>query len=98
MTPNHPVQFDVEYPDDPDRLSTAFRLVFALPTLVLLAALGGTAFGGGGGDCALLFIGLASGLVVIPRRCVHGGFGVRRWCDSTDVPFGREGGWAPRAS
>ncbi|MEP6625527.1 MAG: DUF4389 domain-containing protein [Acidimicrobiia bacterium] len=66
MTPNHPVEFDVEYPDRPlDRVSTLFRLVFALPVLVLLAALGGPAFGGGGGDW-LFFIGLASGLVVIP--------------------------------
>jgi Domain of unknown function (DUF4389) len=66
MTPNHPVQFDIEYPDHSlDRLSTAFRLVFAIPILALLAALGGTAFGGGGGDW-LFFIGLASGLVVVP--------------------------------
>ncbi len=66
LTPNHPVEFDVEYPDRPlDRVSTLFRLVFALPILVLLAALGGPAFGGGGGDW-LFFVGLASGLVVIP--------------------------------
>ena len=66
LTPTHPVEFDVEYPDRPlDRLSTLFRLIFALPILVLLAALGGPAFGGGGGDW-LFFIGLASGLVVIP--------------------------------
>ena len=66
LTPTHPVEFEVEYPDRPlDRLSTLFRLIFALPILVLLAALGGPAFGGGGGDW-LFFIGLASGLVVIP--------------------------------
>ncbi len=66
LTPAHPVEFDVEYPDRPlDRVSTLFRLVFALPILVLLAALGGPAFGSGSGDW-LFFIGLASGLVVIP--------------------------------
>jgi Domain of unknown function (DUF4389) len=66
MTPNYPVEFDIEYPDRPlDRLSTAFRLVFAIPILVLLAALGGPAFGGGSGDW-LFFVGLASGLVVVP--------------------------------
>ena len=48
LTPTHPVEFEVEYPDRPlDRLSTLFRLIFALPILVLLAALGGPAFGGG---------------------------------------------------
>ena len=67
MTTNHPVEFDVEYPDHPlDRVSTLFRLIFALPILILLAALGGPAFGGGGGGDGLFFIGLASGLVVIP--------------------------------
>jgi hypothetical protein len=66
MTSNYPVEFDIEYPDRPlDRLSTAFRLIFAIPILVLLAALGGSAFGGGGGDW-LFFIGLAGGLVVVP--------------------------------
>ena len=35
LTPTHPVEFDVEYPDRPlDRLSTLFRLIFALPILV----------------------------------------------------------------
>jgi hypothetical protein len=67
VTPTHPVEFDVEYPDRPlDRLSTLFRLIFALPILVVLAALGGPAFGGGGGGDWLFFIGLAGGLVVIP--------------------------------
>ena len=66
MTPNYPVEFDVEYPDRPlDRVSSFFRLVFAVPILVLLTALGGPAFGGGGGDW-LFFVGLASGLVVVP--------------------------------
>jgi len=65
LTPNHPVEFDVDYPDRRlDRVSTLFRLVFALPILVLLATLGGPAFGGGGDW--LFFVGLASGLVVIP--------------------------------
>ena len=66
VTSNHPVEFDVDYPDRPlDRVSTLFRLIFAVPILVLLAALGGPAFGGGGGDW-LFFVGLASGLVVVP--------------------------------
>ena len=65
-TSNHPVEFDVEYPERRlNRVSTLFRLVFALPILVVLAALGGPAFGGGGGDW-LFFVGLASGMLVIP--------------------------------
>jgi hypothetical protein len=65
-TSNHPIEFDVDYPDRPlDRVSTFFRLLFAVPILVVLAALGGPAFGGGGGDW-LFFVGLASGMLVIP--------------------------------
>jgi hypothetical protein len=65
-TTSYPVEFDVEYPARRlNRVSTFFRLLFAVPILVVLAALGGPAFGGGGGDW-LFFIGLASGLLVIP--------------------------------
>ncbi|MEY2464128.1 MAG: hypothetical protein QOH64_2266 [Acidimicrobiaceae bacterium] len=67
MTPNHPVGFDVEYPDRPlDRVSSFFRLLFAVPILVVLAAIGGPAFGAGSDSGGLFFIGLASGLLVIP--------------------------------
>ncbi len=66
MTTNHPVEFDVEYPEGRlNRVSTFLRLLFAIPILVVLAALGGPAFGGGGGDW-LFLVGLASGLLVIP--------------------------------
>jgi hypothetical protein len=65
-TTNHPVEFDVDYPDRSlDRVSTFFRLLFAVPILIVLAAVGGPAFGGGGGDW-LFFVGLASGMLVIP--------------------------------
>jgi hypothetical protein len=67
MTPNHPVGFDVEYPDRPlDRVSSFFRLLFAVPILIVLAAMGGPAFGAGSDSGGLFFIGLASGLLVIP--------------------------------
>ncbi len=66
MTPNHPIQFNVDYPERRlNRVSTFFRLLFAVPILVVLAALGGPAFGAGGGDW-LFFVGLASGLLVFP--------------------------------
>ena len=66
-TPSHPVEFDVDYPDRQlDRVSTFFRLVFAVPVLVVLAVLGGPALGAGRDGGGLFFIGLASGLVVVP--------------------------------
>ena len=67
MNPIHPVEFGVDYPDRPrDRVSTLFRLVFAIPILVVLAVLGGPALGAGRPGGGLFFIGLASGLVVVP--------------------------------
>ena len=38
----YPVQFSVEYPDrDLDRLRTAFRIIVAIPILIVLGAIGG---------------------------------------------------------
>jgi hypothetical protein len=52
----YPVQFSVEYPDrDLDRLSTAFRIIFAIPILVVIGAIGsgwGSWGGGGNGEWA----------------------------------------------
>ena len=40
----YPLTFSVEYPDrDLDRVTTAFRIIVAIPILILLAALGGGA-------------------------------------------------------
>src|SRR6266513_4271589 len=47
----YPVQFSVEYPDrDLDRLSTAFRIIAAIPIVIVLGAIGGGwgSWGGGG--------------------------------------------------
>lgn len=42
MAMPYPVQFDIDYPDQPrNRLTTAFRAVLGLPLLVLLAAFSG---------------------------------------------------------
>ncbi len=46
----YPVQFSVEYPDrDLDRLTTAFRLIVAIPILIVAATLGRDAGGYGSG-------------------------------------------------
>jgi hypothetical protein len=38
----YPVQFSVEYPDrDVNRLTTGFRLIVAIPILIVAAAVGG---------------------------------------------------------
>jgi Domain of unknown function (DUF4389) len=49
----YPVRFAVEYPDrDLNRLTTAFRLIVAIPILILAATLSGEASGSYGGDAA----------------------------------------------
>ena len=67
MAAPHPVEFDVDYPDRQlRRVSTLLRAVYAIPILIVLAFLGGPALGAAGDNGGLYFIGLASGLVVIP--------------------------------
>jgi hypothetical protein len=45
------VQFSVEYPDrDLDRLTTAFRIIVAIPILVVLGTLGSSSWSGSWGD------------------------------------------------
>jgi len=49
MVSNYPVQFDVDFPSRPlDRLSTAFRLLAAIPIVVVLTMLSGETFRDGG--------------------------------------------------
>ncbi len=49
----YPVQFSIEYPDrDLNRLTTAFRLIVAIPILILAATIGGEAGGGWGDDAS----------------------------------------------
>jgi hypothetical protein len=46
----YPLTFSVEYPDrDLDRVTTGFRIILAIPILILLAAVGGGEAGGNGG-------------------------------------------------
>jgi hypothetical protein len=47
----YPVEFSVDYPDrDLNRLTTAFRLIVAIPILIVLGTLGGGEWGGGWKD------------------------------------------------
>ena len=75
-TPTYPVQFAVDYPDrELDRLTTAFRLIVAIPILIVAGSVGGHegAFGSGGhgatfaaGTGGLLF--LAPLLMIVFRQ------------------------------
>ena len=48
MISNYPVQFDVDYPTRPlHRLTTAFRFLIAIPIVVVLTMLSGSAFDNG---------------------------------------------------
>jgi hypothetical protein len=45
MVNTYPVQFDVDYPSEPlNRLTTAFRFLIAIPIVVVLTMLSGSAF------------------------------------------------------
>jgi hypothetical protein len=52
----YPVRFDVEYPERLSRLTTAFRLLWAIPVFIVLAAVSGAASGGRGDDGGGLFL------------------------------------------
>jgi Domain of unknown function (DUF4389) len=72
----YPVQFSVDYPDrDLNRLTTAFRLIVAIPIVIVLATIGGEGGGGsyagehwrwGAGTAGLLF--LAPLLMIVFRQ------------------------------
>ncbi len=66
----YPVQFSVEYPDrDLDRLTTAFRIIVAIPILIVLGAIGGAEWSswsdGNGGNGASFAAG-GGGVLFFP--------------------------------
>jgi hypothetical protein len=64
----YPVRFSVEYPDrDLDRLSTAFRIIAAIPILIVLGAIGGGwgSWGGGAGNGEMVAAG-GGGILFFP--------------------------------
>src|SRR5207245_2381705 len=61
MVSSYPVQFDVDYPPKPlNRLTTALRLLIAIPIVVVLTMLSGQAFGDNGHSERELVIGGAA--------------------------------------
>jgi uncharacterized protein DUF4389 len=65
---HYPVEFSVEYPDRPlGRLTTAFRIIVAIPILVVAASIGGDdARWGSAGHSSTIALGSAGGLVFLP--------------------------------
>ncbi len=60
----HPVQYSVDYPDRPlNRLTTFFRLVVAVPILIVIGLVEGSGYGYSGGRTWAVG---AAGLVVLP--------------------------------
>ncbi len=57
----YPVQYDVDYPDRKlNRLTTFFRIFTVIPIAIVLAAVSGATYGGGGGEDAYGY-GVAAG-------------------------------------
>jgi hypothetical protein len=64
---DYPVRFSIEYPDRPlNRLTTAFRLIAAIPIMILAATLGGEAWGGTGHSVGPGAAVGAGGLLFLP--------------------------------
>jgi hypothetical protein len=64
--PDHPVEFDVEYPDRPlNRLTTFFRPLVAIPIVAVLCLLLGASSGGGGSSGDVVVVS-GGGLLVLP--------------------------------
>jgi hypothetical protein len=82
MVSSYPVQFDVDYPSRPlNRLTTAFRLVIAIPIVVVLTMLSGQAFGDNGQSERELVIGGAAVFVPLVLMLVFRQKYPRWWFD-----------------
>jgi hypothetical protein len=65
----YPVQFSVEYPDRAlNRLTTAFRIIVAIPIVIVLGGIGGAwgSWSGGSGNGAWVASGGAAGILFFP--------------------------------
>ncbi|MCC7366146.1 MAG: DUF4389 domain-containing protein [Dehalococcoidia bacterium] len=65
-TSDYPVHFAIDYQEGPrDRLSIGLRFFFAIPILILVAAVGGESFQFGGGDAARFSFATAGGVLFL---------------------------------
>jgi hypothetical protein len=83
MVSSYPVQFDVDFPSRPlGRLSTAFRLLVAIPIVIVLTMLSGQAFNDGNDDARnTLVIGGAAVFVPLVLMLVFRQKYPRWWFD-----------------
>jgi Domain of unknown function (DUF4389) len=66
MADAYPLKFEIEYPDRKlNRLTSAFRLLMALPILIALGAIGGVTVASTGGDTTTLAAG-GGALLMLP--------------------------------
>jgi len=66
MPETYPIQFDVDYPDRPlNRLTSAFRILTAIPIVLVLAAIGGVTIATSGADTTTVAAS-GSGLLFLP--------------------------------
>ena len=67
MVSSYPVQFDVDYPARPlNRVSTAFRLLAAIPIVILASLLSGQAFDGNSSHESMDTIVIGGAAVFVP--------------------------------
>ena len=65
MEPSYPVRFEVEYPEQLARLSTAFRIVLFIPLAIFLVLVGGQTFEFGDVNDARFFtLGTGGGIIL----------------------------------
>jgi len=66
MPETYPIQFDVDYPDRPlNRLTSAFRILTAIPIVLVLTAIGGVTVATTGADTTTV-VASGSGLLFLP--------------------------------
>ena len=65
----YPVRFSVEYPDrDLNRLTTAFRIILAIPILIVAGTIDGETYGAAGEQSWAIGAG-GGGLVILASAC-----------------------------
>jgi len=67
MTATYPLEYDVEYPDRKlNRLTSAFRILMAIPIVIVLAAIAGFTEATAGGDTTTTLAASGSAVLFLP--------------------------------